>query len=94
MRRLVDADVVCVGSVNSSKADVNKILKIALVNNASGVILAHNHPGGTVIPSPDDIETTKRILNIFNEISIDFIDHYVVAGGKIASVRDKMVKLF
>jgi len=89
---IISEDIICVGSVNSTKVDMNKMLKIALVNNASSVILAHNHPSGIAYPSPDDIETTKRILNIFNEVNINFIDHYIVAENKIASVREKIVK--
>jgi len=88
---VISEDIICVGSVNSSKADMNKMMKTALVSNASSVILAHNHPNGVAYPSPADIETTKRILNIFNEVHINFIDHYIVAGDQIASIRDKMV---
>jgi DNA repair protein RadC len=88
---VISEDIICVGSVNSTKVDVNKMLKTALVNNASSVILAHNHPGGTAYPSPDDIETTKRILYIFSEININFIDHYIVAGNQISSIRNKMI---
>ena len=89
---IISEDIICVGSVNSTRVDMNKMLKTALVNNASSVILAHNHPNGIAYPSPDDIETTKRILSVFNEVNINFIDHYVVAGNQIASVRDKLVK--
>ena len=89
---IISEDIICVGSVNSTKVDMNKMLKTALVNNASSVILAHNHPNGIVYPSPDDIETTKRIMVVFNEVNINFIDHYVVAGNQIASVRDRIVK--
>ena len=89
---MISEDIICSGSVNSTRVDMNKMLKTALVNNASSVILAHNHPGGTAYPSPDDIETTRRILNIFNEVGINFVDHYIVAGHQVASVREKIVK--
>jgi DNA repair protein RadC len=88
----ISEDIIYVGNVNSASVDMSKMLKIVLVNNASSVILAHNHPNGIAYPSPDDLETTKRILNIFNEVRVNFIDHYVVAGNQIASVRDKLVK--
>jgi DNA repair protein RadC len=91
---VISEDVICVGSVNSVKVDMRKMAKTAIDNNASGIILAHNHPDGTAVPSPDDIETTKRILNVFTELNINFIDHYVVAGEQIASIRDKLVKSY
>ena len=89
---IISEDIICIGSVNSTQVDMNKLFKISLINNASNVILAHNHPNGIAYPSPDDIETTKRILNIFNEVNINFIDHYIIAGNQISSIRDKMVK--
>ena len=89
---VISEDIICVGSVNSTKVDMNKMLKITLNANASGVILAHNHPSGIAYPSPDDIETTKRIMLVFNEVNVNFIDHYVIAGNQIASVREKIVK--
>ena len=91
---LISEDIICVGSVNSTRVDMYKMLRIAIINNASGVILAHNHPTGIAVPSPDDIETTKRILTIFNEVGINFIDHYIVAGSNIAGVREKMLKIY
>ena len=84
-------DVIYVGDVNSSKVDVNKMVKIALNRNAANIIIAHNHPGGSAIPSIEDIETTKRIRRIFNEINIRFVDHYVVAGTKIYSMEEKLI---
>ena len=89
---IISEDIICVGSVNSTRVDTRKIVELAFDNKASGVILAHNHPNGTAYPSPDDIETTKRILAVFNEVNINFIDHYVIAENQIASVREKIVK--
>ena len=88
---LISADDIYIGSVNSAKVDMNKMVKIALNNNAAGVIVAHNHPNGQDYPSPEDIETTKHLSRLFNDISIHFIDHYVVAETKISSIKDKLV---
>lgn len=87
----ISCDVVYVGSVNSTKVDINKMIKIALDNNASGVIIAHNHPNGPDYPSPEDLETTRRIEWLFSGISINFIDHYVVSDTKISSIKEKSI---
>lgn len=89
---IISEDIIYEGNANSANVDMHKMMKIALVNNASGVILAHNHPDGMPYPTPDDLETTKRVLNLFNEVRVHFIDHYIVAGNQISSVRDKLVK--
>ena len=80
-------DVIYVGSVNSTKVDMQKMVKIALDCNTSSVIIAHNHPNGPDTPSFQDIETTRRIEMLFNEININFIDHYIVSDKKIASIK-------
>ena len=90
MERLADDDIYA-GSVNSSKVDLHKMVKIAMNNNAAGVIIAHNHPDGTANPSNEDIETTRRIKRIFEDISINFIDHYVVSGKEISSINDILI---
>ncbi|MCL2095914.1 MAG: hypothetical protein FWH10_03315 [Oscillospiraceae bacterium] len=89
MRRISEKPyVIYTGSVNSVKVDTQKIVKIAIDNNASGVIIAHNHPNGPDYPSPEDMITTRRLSGIFSEININFIDHYVVSDKKISSIRN------
>lgn len=90
MERIAD-DVIYVGNMNSTKVDLHKIVKIAMKNNAANVIISHNHPNGCDYPSIEDIETTKRIKRIFDDIHINFVDHYVVAGTKISSIKDKLI---
>ncbi|MCL1858940.1 MAG: hypothetical protein FWF92_06865 [Oscillospiraceae bacterium] len=87
----ISSDVIYVGSVNSTKVDMNKMVRIALDNNASAVIIAHNHPNGPDYPSPEDLNTTGRLERLFTEISINFIDHYVVSDKKISSIKQKNI---
>ena len=84
----ISCDLIYSGSVNSSKVDMNKITKIALGNNASGIIVAHNHPGGTAYPSKEDVEITRKLEWFFNDISIKLIEHYVVADTNISGIRE------
>jgi len=90
MERISD-DVIYTGSVNSTKVDMNKMVRIALDTNASGVIVAHNHPNGPEYPSPEDLITTNRLERLFTEIGIHFIDHYVVSDTKISSIKEKNI---
>ena len=90
----ISGDLIYVGSVNSCKVDMNKMVKIALDNEASGVIVAHNHPNGTAEPSPSDIETTRRMEWYFDGININFIEHYVVADTKISGIKQKSREIY
>lgn len=58
-----------------------EIAALAISNNAAGVVLAHNHPGGKAIPSSEDIISTRRLESMFNVMDIAFIDHFIVSGN-------------
>ncbi len=76
------------GSVNSADINIRKLIETALRFNAVGVILAHNHPGGVALPSPEDLNTTYRIKNAIEPVGIKFIDHIIVADGDFVSLAD------
>jgi len=52
------------------------------------VVLAHNHPGGSVSASGADIEATRQIVRVFELLDIHVLDHIIVAGGKYYSFSE------
>lgn len=74
------------GSVNSAGISVRKIVETALGVNASTVILAHNHPSGLAIPSPEDVQTTRQIAVALRAVEIELADHIVVADDDYVSL--------
>jgi len=52
------------------------------------VILAHNHPGGSMHPSRADIEVTGRISSALEPISVKVVDHIIVAGDRYFSFKE------
>lgn len=83
---IIADDIIHVGSVNSAFVNAGKIAKIAFLNNASGVVLAHNHPGGIPVPSPEDIATTRKLKSILLDVNINLIEHYVVADNAAQAI--------
>ena len=75
------------GSVNSAAVPMRKIVEIALSVNASTVILAHNHPSGLAVPSPEDQLTTRQLAAALSAVDIILADHVVVADGQGVSMR-------
>lgn len=57
-----------------------KIVALCEREGAKGVILAHNHPGGTSEPSEDDILSTRRIYELLESIGVKLCLHYVYSG--------------
>lgn len=74
----IATELVSMGGVNSSIIDVGNIFKHALLSNAAGVIIAHNHPSGDVTPSLEDIRVTKKIEEAGKLLNLPLLDHVVV----------------
>ncbi|RCX16113.1 DNA repair protein RadC [Anaerobacterium chartisolvens] len=77
------------GTINEAPVYPRLIVEAALRHQASGVILAHNHPGGSLRPSQSDLEATKRIITALEAISIKVIDHIIVAGDRYTSLTER-----
>ena len=76
------------GSVNSASVPIRRIVELALGVNASMVILAHNHPSGLAIPSPEDQLTTRQLAYALSAVDITLVDHIVFADKEYVSMRD------
>lgn len=74
------------GSVNSAGISIRKIVETSLSANATSVVLAHNHPSGLAIPSPDDIQTTKQLAMALQAVDVQLVDHIVVADDDYVSM--------
>ncbi|GEP50183.1 DNA repair protein [Flavobacterium noncentrifugens] len=66
------------GGITGTVVDVRLIFSVALKCNATGIILAHNHPSGTLNPSDADIALTKKIKKCSEFMDIALLDHLIV----------------
>ena len=76
------------GGVNGTTADPKRIFKIALENNATGMMLCHNHPSGNVLPSDRDKVLTRNLVNGGKLLEIKILDHIIVGIDKYFSFAD------
>ena len=68
------------GSLSESLVHPREVFKRVLLCNASRIIIAHNHPGGTQDPSREDISVTKRLKECADLLGIGLVDHIIIAG--------------
>lgn len=66
------------GTENCSEVSVPAIMRRALLNSAVNIAIAHNHPGGVLIPSAEDEKLTKRIAEASKIIGLKFLDHIII----------------
>jgi DNA repair protein RadC len=76
------------GAVTSAEISIRKIVELALSQNASNVIISHNHTSGIAIPSAEDESTTLQIKRALAPMDIRLLDHIIVAGDDFVSMSD------
>ena len=67
------------GGISSTVMDTRVIFQYALLHNATNIIIAHNHPSGNLTPSNADIQITEKIAKAGKLLSIQLLDHIVLA---------------
>ncbi len=77
------------GGMSGTIADPKKIFKLALENNSSSIILAHNHPSNNLQPSDNDIRLTKTISKAGRTLEINVLDHIIVGSDNYFSFADE-----
>ena len=76
------------GIENLTRIEIKKIVSFAIVNNATKVIIAHNHPKGLALPSNTDYATTRKLHRALEMMNIKLCDHIVVADEDFVSMAD------
>jgi DNA repair protein RadC len=69
--------IVSIGLANRTLVHPREVFQVAIQDNATSVIVAHNHPSGQVAPSDDDREVTKRLKSAGEILGIPVLDHIV-----------------
>lgn len=86
--RVLAIDTVSVGTLNASLVHPREVLKGAIEISAAALIVAHNHPSGCARPSGDDLGLTARLDGCAELMGIPLLDHLVVGGEEITSIRE------
>ena len=77
------------GGITQTLADVRLVLQGALLTNATGMILAHNHPSGSIRPSRQDDTLTRKIVEAANLMDIKVNDHIILTNEEFYSYCDE-----
>ena len=86
---LVGLHLISKGRVSSSYCSPREIIQAALLHNAAGIILVHNHPSGDANPITDDVACTRKIKEACTLMDMELLDHIVVADGLKVSMRER-----
>lgn len=75
------------GTVNQCLFHPRDVFRFAYLHNAASLIVAHNHPSGSIRPSDEDQQLTGQLLQVAVILQVPLDDHLILAGGRYYSFR-------
>jgi DNA repair protein RadC len=87
--KVLKKEQLSIGGMTGTVADVRKIYKSALEQSATAIIIAHNHPSGTLRPSQADIQLTKKVKDGGSILDIKLLDHLIITEKNYYSFADE-----
>ena len=86
--RVIRKERLSAGGLTGTLVDVRMIMKEAILCNATGMIIAHNHPSGNEKPSGEDNRITEQVKKAAETLNIRLIDHVIVTSNTYYSYMD------
>ena len=86
--RLIAFEELFRGTTDCAHVHTREVLRQALAHNATGLILAHNHPSGVMEPSPADKLITQRLKDAMALMDVRVLDHMIVGAGACYSFAE------
>lgn len=85
--RVIHQETLFQGTLDSATVSPRVVMQQALKHNAAALIIAHNHPSGTIYPSNADKMVTTRIVEAGKLFDISVLDHIIVSGDRSYSFQ-------
>jgi DNA repair protein RadC len=91
--QLIVIETLKTGTVNRSIVFPRKVVERALYHHTVGVIIAHNHPAGSLEPSQEDQDITRAIREALKTVDIVLLDHIVIGGNEFFSFKEHRIEI-
>ncbi len=86
---IINTRTVFIGTLNQSLVHPREVFADAIADRAAGIIIAHNHPSGTLEASRADIQITQRLKEVSKLVGIELLDHVILAKNGFYSFTDE-----
>ena len=87
--QVIKQRVIHIGTLNQSLVHPREIFRPAIQDNSAGIIIAHNHPSGTLEASRADIQITDRLKEVAKLVGIELLDHVIISKNGYYSFSDE-----
>ena len=85
----IKREVISIGSLNANLVHPREVFEPAIKHLAAQIIIAHNHPSGSLEPSTQDLKMTRRLTEAGKILGIEIIDHIIVSTTSFLSFSEK-----
>ncbi len=86
---IINTRTVFIGTLNQSLVHPREVFADAIADRSAGIIIAHNHPSGTLSASRADIAVTQRLDEVGKLVGIELLDHVILAKDGFYSFSDE-----
>jgi len=87
--QVIHEEVISIGSLTANIVHPREVFQPALEYGAVAVIVAHNHPSGSLEPTTDDIQATHQLAAAGKVLGIDLLDHLIIASDTFRSLIER-----
>lgn len=88
-RRITHDYMVSRGTIDMTPIRIADFFRPAIIANAAGVVVSHNHPSGVAEPSPQDVMLTRELIKAGNLLGIEVIDHVIIGKNTFTSLKER-----
>ena len=85
---VLSIETTSIGTLTANLVHPREVFKTAVLQNAAGIIVVHNHPSGETTPSDDDIKITKTLFDASKIMDIALLDHVIIGNGSFKSLKE------
>jgi DNA repair protein RadC len=85
---LIGSEKICEGDFGKVELPLRGLLQYIFKARASRVVISHNHPYGSCIPSKADVDTTRELYAFLRTVDVELIDHVIAGKDGVWSMRE------
>ncbi len=87
-KRLIRAEEISQGLLDTLLVHPREVFRAAIMANAAGIVLVHNHPSGDPTPSEADIKVTRDLIRAGQLLKIEVVDHVIIGRATAERAKD------
>ena len=87
-KKLIRVEVISQGLLDTILVHPREVFRAAIMANAAGIVLAHNHPSGDPTPSDADIKVTRDLIRAGQLLKIEVVDHVIIGRATAERAKD------